>query len=134
MQLSYRGFHPIDFLPVEILESGDPDTERRQGLPVIYPQHIPVPQSMHPLKYQGASYRASVTSRAERCSSALTVSRWTVEPGSLQGQTCQVKSPGLEKTHRIHLQRRLQHRIEVAQAKGDLDLLHLLENEQQQVG
>ncbi len=39
----------------------------------------------------------------------------------------------LSQTHRANIQKRLEHRIEVARAKGDQDLVRLLEAERDQV-
>lgn len=39
----------------------------------------------------------------------------------------------LTQTHRANLQKRLEHRLEVARAKGDHNLIQLLEAERQQL-
>lgn len=39
----------------------------------------------------------------------------------------------LAQTHRANIQKRLEHRLEVARAKGDLNLIRLLEAEREQL-
>ncbi|NJK39783.1 MAG: hypothetical protein HC825_00975 [Oscillatoriales cyanobacterium RM1_1_9] len=39
----------------------------------------------------------------------------------------------VSETHRVNLQKRLEHRLEVARAKGDADLVRVLEAEMEQI-
>ena len=136
MQLSYRGSHyDLDIPFTEMLDSGMKGVYRGQTFPITYPRHIPV-QPAHELKCRGSAYRTTATGSTRpvvRPPVAVVPSNKLAAPSvDLGGQACKVQTPELEKMHKLHIQRRLQHRIEVAKAKGDQALLRLLEREMQQ--
>lgn len=135
MQLSYRGArYNLDPSSVDVVDSGMKGVYRGQAFPITYPRHIPS-QPSHELRYRGAAYRTTVTGSTEtilpRPISAVPTSKPSAST-YLWGQACKVQTPNLEKMHRLHIQERLQHRIEVAKVRGDQTLLHLLEREMQQ--
>lgn len=137
MQLSYRGAHyNLDLTSTDMVDSGMKGVYRGQAFPITYPRHIPT-QPSHALTYRGTAYRTTATGNTEailRPVAAVPVVK--VAPPAyltgLSGQTCRLQTPDLEKMHRLNIQQRLQHRIEVAKAKGDQALLRLLEREMQQ--
>jgi hypothetical protein len=136
MQLSYRGSHyDLDLSSADMVDSGMKGVYRGQTFPITYPRHIPT-QPSHELRYRGAAYRTTATGSTEailrRSVAAVPTRKLAASSTYLSGQTCRVLTPDLEKMHRLNIQQRLQHRIEVARAKGDQALLHMLEREMQQ--
>lgn len=140
MQLSYRGSHyNLDLSSAEMEDSGMKGVYRGKAFPITYPRHIPT-QPSHELRYRGVAYRTtetgSIETIARRPVSAVPTAKLsapsTYLSSNLSGQACRVQAPNLEKVHRLNIQQRLQHRIEVAKAKGDQVLLRMLEHEMQQ--
>ncbi len=136
MQLSYRGSHyDLDAPFTEMVDSGMKGVYRGQAFPITYPRHIPV-QPSHQLKYRGSAYRTTATggtaSVVRPPIAAVPAAKLSAPSTYLWGQACKIQTPDLEKMHKLHIQQRLQHRIEVAKAKGDQTLLRLLEHEMQQ--
>lgn len=136
MQLFYRGSHyDLNLSSTDMVDSGAKGIYRGQAFPITYPRHIPT-QPSYELKYRGAAYRTTATGNAEpilrRSVAAVPIAKLSAPSTYLSGQTCRVQTPDLEKMHRLNIQQRLQHRIEVAKARGDQALLGLLESEMQQ--
>jgi hypothetical protein len=136
MQLSYRGsYYNLDLPSADMVDSGARGIYRGQTYSITYPRHIPA-QPARELKYRGAAYRTTETGANDiilrRPVAAIPAAKLASASTYLWGQTCKVQTPELEKMHRLSIQQRLQHRIEVARAKGDQALLHLLESEMQQ--
>jgi hypothetical protein len=136
MQLSYRGSHyDLDLASTDMVDSGVKGVYRGRTFPITYPRHIPV-QPSHELMYRGSAYRTTATGKAESVTrtpvAAVPTAKLAAPSTYLWGQACKVQTPTVEKMHKLHIQQRLQHRIEVARAKGDQALLGLLEREMQQ--
>jgi Domain of unknown function (DUF4278) len=135
MQLSYRG-NSYSYNPVfaEMTESGETGTYRGQTYPIKYPRHIPVAQPSHELTYRGVSYRTN-----SRGVAAPSTSRPAVSPApavAYQGSVTPIRrtaTKSYDAVHRMHIQRRLHQRMEAARARGDQQLLNLLEIEMRQV-
>lgn len=140
MRLVYRGqsYH-TDVVPVDMAESDVVGHYRGQTVNFTYPRHVPVPQAVQNLKYRGVAYRTTATGAVEaiapgietRPAVAMASSIGTVKaaaPKSRQAMLAEVA-----RAHRQNIQRSLQHRIEVARARGDEALVSILEREMQQI-
>jgi len=133
MQFSYRGVNYEQDLPtVEMTEGEMGGKYRGQAWTYRYPRHIPVPQPTPQLKYRGANYCANPRVTAEACFAAPAVER--DDPKVLsKAQKCE-QLIQLEETHHRNICRRLEHRLQVAQERGDRNLLKILEAERQLIG
>ncbi|WP_231506139.1 DUF4278 domain-containing protein [Planktothrix serta] len=110
---------------------------RGQSVQFRYPRHVPVPQT-YPLKYRGVCY-----SNAEPKPSLNEVSPFTptaMQPvETRQAVTVrvatfeQVLDENLAQVHTDHLCRLLERRRQAAAARGDLNLLRLLDLEAKQI-
>lgn len=128
MQLSYRGHsYTQDATSVDMVDSGLSGSYRGRAHTFTYPRHIPVAQPTYNLVYRGAAYHTTATGGVTPTAPQPMVPAARVRvPRSLQGAYGNV--------HQLNIQRRLQQRIEAAKAKGDQNLLLLLEHEMQQAG
>lgn len=138
MKLTYRG-HSYNYepAPVDLVESPLVGTYRGQAYSISYPRHIPVPQPVKALKYRGVEYTTTATgdvASVERVAQpqpalgpreVLAVNNQTV----FQSRRSLLSEVG--RVHRENILRHLQHRMEVARAKGDETLVHQLEREMQ---
>ncbi len=86
-----------------------------------YPRHIPVTQPMVDLKDRGVADSTSEPIDAEASPLCGTVS------------TRQQVLDGLNNTHLANIRQNLEHRLQVARAKGDQNLIRLLEAEAEQL-
>jgi hypothetical protein len=130
MRLSYRGAHySYQPTPVDLVDSGIVGQYRGRRHAVDYPRHIPVPQPTAVLQYRGVPYQTTETgsicpvARVERGDRAVAM------PLPPQTKIHQQQISEANKIHRETIRQRLQHRIDVAKAKGDTVLLHELERE-----
>lgn len=132
MKFKYRG-RSYEYKPSEIEMEPGPVVGKYRGQQwqLHYPRHMNVPQPAMALKYRGIAYRTTETGGIE-----------TPRPKTVDGTPVQIptKVPThkaleaeLTKTHRAYLVKRLAHRLEVARANGDEQLVRLLEWEQQQM-
>jgi hypothetical protein len=115
------------------MDSGISGQYRGQHYTVAYPRHIPVPQPTATLKYRGATYQTTAAGgiqvpTAVHPEMAMT-DRAVVMPQPLRTQIRQFQANEAARVHLETIRQRLQHRIEVARAKGDTTLLHELEKE-----
>lgn len=133
MQLSYRG-NSYSYNPafVEMTETGEMGTYRGQSYPIKYPRHIPVAQPARNLTYRGVSYRTNSAGVA-----APSTSRSAEAPVEARKATVtpirRTATKSYDAVHRMHIQRRLHQRMEAARARGDQQLLNLLEIEMREV-
>jgi len=137
MKLSYRGISYDDNSTfAEMTESQTIGHYRGHAFNFAYPKHIPVPQPVLTLKYRGVAYRTTATGGVEALvptqaiDQAVPVAPVQV-PSVLQSRPAKLSE--LARIHRENMRRSLQHRLEVAQARGDQRLLHQLEQEMQQL-
>jgi hypothetical protein len=132
MQLTYRGtHHNYELNSAEMIDSGLTGSYRGHSFPVTYPRHIPAPQTLKELTYRGVSYRLN---QADGRPVAKT-ERPAAAPAPVTLATFKkARVTEYAQMHQLHIQQRLQHRIEVARAKGDAKLVSLLEREMQQAG
>lgn len=127
MKLSYRGIeYNHKKLSIEGQEEDIIAKYRGRTYRVNrYPRHLPVPQAPMDLKYRGLEYKT------HQCE----------EPTypSLQHQTRQVRSERTElpvelaAAHCQNILKRLEHRLQVAQEKGDRTLVSQLERERHEL-
>lgn len=150
MKLSYRGAS-YDYNPpiLDMGETGVVGKYRGQSYAFTYPRHVPVPQPAFELKYRGVAHRTKGSAVAAPVMAASTVEEVTprVETNMSGRATNAVVAARLgsanavrqsvlsevAKAHRNNIQRALQHRIQVAKARGDENLLNQLESELQQM-
>lgn len=124
MKLTYRGleYEPESF-PLDVTEGEIGGKYRGQHWRYRYLRHIPELQPQHPLTYRGASYQ--MHPRVENSTPAKATPPVRA--------TRQQAFNSLSQIHLAHLRRNLERRMQVAQASGNTDLLHLLEQESQQL-
>lgn len=124
MKLTYRGvsynYNPD---PQEMTESNILGKYRGQAWNIRYPKHMNIPQPIAQLQYRGVPYRTTATGGIQAVNTTTPALGHGIQP-----QISQV-----EEIHHAHLLKRLQHRIAVAQAKGDTHLVYLLEEESRQL-
>jgi predicted DNA binding CopG/RHH family protein len=135
MRMSYRGIpYNHEPLPVDTVESQVGGRYRGHGFNFSYPRHIPVPQPILDLKYRGVTYRTTSTGLLEHVAPVASSTNEVV--------STRIKRSGLNRQsflrevtqiHTQNIQKRLQHRLEVARVKGDSALVAQLEQEMQQV-
>ena len=140
MKLFYRGqAYNAEPTPVDVAESNTVGQYRGQLFRFKYPRHIPAAQPKLHLTYRGASYQTTETGEI------IPIMPEKVEKTPVfQGLRLNIpqNQPPLyskrrllqeaAKVHRENIQRSLQHRMEVARAKGDDGLVQALEREMQQ--
>ena len=130
MRLVYRGNrYEQETIPMEMAGSAVVGSYRGNHYEFSYPRHIPVPQPLQDLQYRGVSYRRTETGTL-LAGTPVRQARSQHSPAALRKQDQQMQ---LDQVHRLYLMRRLEHRLEVAQAKGDENLVHQLEQEMQQI-
>ncbi|MGL5081515.1 MAG: DUF4278 domain-containing protein [Microcoleaceae cyanobacterium] len=137
MDFTYRGIgYRTQFSPVDFVEGELGGKYRGQEWNIHYPRHIPVPQPYSTLKYRGINYKTSALSNnvvalnlptTQLPGSAKSISAGLVKAGVVEAQD------DFAQVHRANVCRLLEHRQQVAQAKGDQKLLKALEREAQQL-
>jgi hypothetical protein len=142
MRLSYRGVrYDSVSTPIDMVESEALGQYRGCGFHFTYPRHIPVPQPCFELKYRGVSYQTNDSGGVESISlathSAKAAIRNAFRPTGVDQarsviQTRKALLGEVARVHRQNIERSLQHRLEVAKARGDQNLVNMLEQEMQQ--
>lgn len=133
MKLSYRGINYEKELP--ILEMNDSEIGgkyRGQNWIERYPRHIPQLQPKLYRQYRGVAYSTRPIPKAGEV---------FVPQGYTSQDSCSVsmQKPSkivanrISKTHLENMRRNLEHRLQVAKANGDDNLIDLLEKEFQQL-
>jgi hypothetical protein len=161
MQLSYRGVRysqlreSIDGSPepVEMIDSGVEGRYRGHAYHFTYPRHLSASastlQPARQLCYRGVAYSTTasgvrshvpttsvrpVSRPVQPVAEISSVRSRTLGPVELAGRAVNLASKEYNNIHRRYIQERLQHRIDVARAQGNHNLLQMLEREMQQVG
>jgi hypothetical protein len=135
MRLSYRGAqYQQQPTPVDLIDSGISGQYRGQHYTVAYPRHISIPQPTATLKYRGTAYQTTATGGISPVPATVhpemaTNERAVAIPLPLKSQLRYLQANEAARVHLETIRQRLQHRIEVAKAKGDTTLLHELEKE-----
>jgi hypothetical protein len=131
MKLKYRGteYDSVALL-LDVLEGDVAGKYRGQAWRPHYLKHIPVPQPNLELSYRGVTY----STQEPISTSAPLIARDTVTVAELLGaKTRLVRAAELDRVHHIHLQRNLEHRLEVARSQDNQHLVKLLEAERDQI-
>ncbi|WP_017300942.1 DUF4278 domain-containing protein [Nodosilinea nodulosa] len=133
MKLCYRGVE-YDYNPpsLEVRESELTGCYRGNRLNFSYVSHVPVPQPVADYNYRGVGY--STNSQGQVQPTTEVAQRQPVfQAGRVSaGQGLRARRHLLREAadaHRINIQRSIQHRIEVARAQGNDQLLTQLEDE-----
>ena len=133
MKLTYRGVsYNYEPPPIDMMEGEVGGKYRGQPWTVSYPRHIPVPQPALSLKYRGVSYQTGDAANAGVPAPATPVANvpiWAVSPRNASHTVVSEVS----KIHRDNICQNLERRIEAAKARGDRQLLQMLEQESQQL-
>jgi len=122
MKLSYRGVN-YDKAPstLEVTEGEIGGMYRGQNWRYQYPRHIATPLPIHNLKYRGVPY-----------GSGQPIATTSAKTDIIRNEREQV----LDEWTNLHLEnirRSLEHRLQVAKANGDQNLIQLLEAESKQM-
>jgi hypothetical protein len=132
MKLSYRGVHYKEApSALEVGEGGIGGRYRGQDWRFHYLRHIPEPPPVHNLKYRGTAYRTgqpSVAQLTEVAPPVAGVGRQTLLPLKKREVLDEITI-----SHLRNICRSLEHRLQVARAKGDQNLVRLLEAESEQM-
>ncbi|NES94660.1 MAG: DUF4278 domain-containing protein [Desertifilum sp. SIO1I2] len=133
MKLSYRGT-PYEHEPIalDMAEADRVAKYRGQEYRQRYPRHIPVPQAPLDLKYRGIAYSTYQTPEPEAVDIATHLNRTFVNSPS-EPLTRHKRFIEAAQLHRANILKRLEHRIQVARSKGDVNLLQQLEVEKLQL-
>lgn len=132
MRLTYRTIsYEHQEPPLDIVESELGGKYRGNAWQVRYPRHIPVPLPNPSLKYRGVAYCGEDVRTAER-ERVVGVS-WQASPQPSADTSAEATSENLVTVHTANICRVLEHRQNVARARGDEQLLKMLELEAQQL-
>ena len=138
MKLCYRGVN-YDYNPpsLEVRESELTGTYRGRLMNFSYVSHVPVPQPVANYTYRGVSY--STNAQGQIQPPVVTSERLPVfQAGRVAAASTGLKArrhllKDAAEAHRINVQQSIQHRIEVARAQGNDQLLSQLEAEMHQL-
>lgn len=130
MKFTYRGTHyerePITLLEVTEGEIGG--KYRGQNWRTQYPRHIPHIQPKVHLIYRGVSYstRPVIKSSETVATPQVAIANDSTTPAANKPEKVLDE---VSKAHLESLHRNLEHRLQVAKASGNEDLVHQLEDE-----
>lgn len=133
MKMTYRGVsYEANFPPTDVVEREVTGKYRGQPCHFSYPRHIPTPQPSHTMRYRGLAYTAGEpkTLTEMGVSSTFTQTQATSPPMAI---ACQLQQEKLGQIHCANLRRILERRRKAAQARGDENLLKMLDLEAQQI-
>lgn len=129
MKLTYRGISYDYESPTLDMEEGEVSGKYRgQAWKMRYPRHIPTMEPQTNLKYRGIAYDTDATGKAV-----------PAQNQSPQQDETRADAPSaalledMAKLHHENICRRLEHRLQVAQERGDEVLVKALEEEQKQM-
>ena len=136
MKLCYRGVE-YDYTPpvLEVSESEILGRYRGRAQHFSYVKHIPFPQPEADLRYRGVSYHTTRQGHVEPVSQSQAAPQESKFKPVFDSMAM-ARRHLLQESARVHqenIRRSLQHRIEVAQAKGDVTLVRQLEEEMHQL-
>ena len=132
MRLTYRGNeYEYQAVPVTMVESTMVGLYRGQRFQFSTPRHVPVPQPALMLNYRGVPYKLTETGTMEAVAIARAPRSTVSTPLHSYMKTSKELASEIAKVHHLNVERRLQHRLEVAQAKGDQNLIIQLQKEMQ---
>ena len=136
MKLCYRGVE-YDYTPpaLEVTESEMLGHYRGRPLRFSYVKHVPFPQSEANLRYRGAAYH---TTRQGEVEAVVQVNKSPQEPQfkPVFDSMAAARRSLLQESARVHqenIRRSIERRLQVAQSKGDTQLVRQLEEEMHQL-
>lgn len=138
MKLTYRGVNYESHLStIEVTEGEVGGQYRGTHWKHHYPRHIPVPQPIVGLRYRGASYCTGhpidvEASLLRRQYEDAAFAKPVTAKGSKASNRQQILED-LNHTHIANIRQNLEHRLQVARAKGDQKLIQMLEVEANQL-
>lgn len=141
MRLSYRGLpYTCEPQTMDEAETQLRGRYRGQNYALMYPRHIPVPQPVLDLQYRGITYRTKTMGEIEarryptqNVAMAEATAFSSAPLASKRSSGKQALMSEIGRVHRENLQLRLQHRLNVARAQGNTNLISQLENEMHQI-
>ncbi len=127
MKLKYRG---IDYesnpLAVEVSEGEFAGKYRGGSWKHHYPRHIPVPDAVTTFKYRGAAY---YTGSPEAVANMVHQQQQPQAVGTSTAKKLRTEADELAQVHLANIRRNLERRLQAAKERGDINLIHLLEDE-----
>lgn len=134
MRLSYRGaVYHHEPTSIDRVDSGISGQYRGQTCNFAYPRHIPVPQAAVALNYRGVSYQTietgDIASAPATHPELISGEQAVVVRLPLRSYARRLQTSEITAVHLENIRQRLQHRLDVAKASGDTNLLHELEKE-----
>ncbi|MGJ3249709.1 MAG: DUF4278 domain-containing protein [Elainellaceae cyanobacterium] len=134
MRLSYRGVrYDSEPLPVDMAETQRIGRYRGHTFRFAYPRHIPIPQPTLDLTYRGIMYQTSATGAIQTRQPVAATNEVVPTQNKAAKPNRQSVLREVARVHNQNIQNRLQHRLEVARARGDENLVAQLEREMQRV-
>lgn len=136
MKLTYRGT-AYDYTPaaLDMVDSELTGMYRGQAIRFSYPKHIPVAQTAANLSYRGVSYQRSasgvVTSLPHGVDAQSAMAPAAESQSLIPSRARRSTFTEVARVHHENIMRNLQHRLDVARAKGDETLIRALEREMQ---
>lgn len=135
MKLCYRGVE-YDYTPpvLEVSESEAIGHYRGRPLHFSYVRHIPFPQPEANLSFRGVAYHTNNHGQVEPVNSdhGAQRSRFTPVFDSMAAARRQLLQESAA-VHQMNIRRSLEHRLAVAQSRGDNQLIQQLEDEMHQL-
>ncbi|MBE9192066.1 DUF4278 domain-containing protein [Gloeocapsopsis crepidinum LEGE 06123] len=138
MKFKYRGINYESCTPAtEMIEGEAGGQYRGVSWKHHYPRHIPTPQPVVGLKYRGVSYSSGhpidvEASILRRQYEDKAVAKSMPQQESIMSNR-QKALTQLNHTHIANIRQNLEHRLEVARARGDQKLVQMLEIEASQL-
>lgn len=131
MQLNYRGLpYQVELAHTDMVEAETSGKYRGQEWHLQHPRHIPAPVHNRNLKYRGIPYNSI---QAAQNSEVVVQHATTTEVSAeiLTEAACQIAMNNVAHIHCNRLHQILERRRQIAQERGDTQLLELLEKEAQ---
>jgi hypothetical protein len=131
MKLRYRGVgYDAEPATLEVTEGEIGGTYRGQNWKFHYVKHVPEPQPVHNLKWRGVAYR---TDKPVEIQLTETVQPQSERVGTPASRMRVRAMDAATRTHLANIRSRLEHRLEVAKASGNKQLVQQLEEESKQM-
>lgn len=134
MQYTYRGVsYDRTPLSLEVTEGEIGGSYRGQAWRKHYPRHVLELKPKPPLQYRGVAYGqrpAIATQTGPRIACQTEPLRYASAPNNTESAT---RYNLAQQIHLENIRRHLEHRIQVATAKGDRQLIAVLKRESQQL-
>ncbi|NEQ69835.1 MAG: DUF4278 domain-containing protein [Symploca sp. SIO2D2] len=133
MKLTYRGIqYQTEPATLEIREGEIGGTYRGSPWRVHYLRHIPEPTPVHNLTWRGISYCTGNTQAAQPSTNPQPIGATLSRSWVFRKERQKLLDEAM-KAHLSSIRSSLEHRMQVAKAKGDNKLVSLLEAESEQM-